>query len=224
MLSSARIGQVALPRKSTSGASLLLVDFPNDFAPKTQSVTALPSAESELYAIGTCAGEVLHARSLLMDTKVVNPGNGLIFRQHDCGHFGHCQEDTTYTASVFVYPGAMPDGDHEASQGAWRAKPLRHPHPVCQYRCSSETLASFHHDPACDEIFNIAFVFVMQSDCEHFQHGVVLCASARASCSDVTSASSPQPPVSWMSLALVEPYSPCGTSTQGEASGPVFLP
>lgn len=57
----------------------------------------------------------------------------------------------------------------------------------------------------------IALVFVMQFDCEHFQHEGLSCMSARTSCSDLTSASSPQPFVFGKSSALLEACTSCGT-------------
>lgn len=59
-------------RKSTSGALILLFSRTNNFVPKTQSATAQSSAESELYTNGTGAGEALHVRTFLLETKLVS--------------------------------------------------------------------------------------------------------------------------------------------------------
>lgn len=45
-------------------------------------------------------------------------------------------------------------------------------------------LQRFNLTTSRDDVFTIASVFVMQSDCEHFQHGVLPYVSARTSCSE----------------------------------------
>lgn len=66
-------------------------------------------------------------------------------------------------------------------------------------------LHRFNMITACDTVFAIAPAFVIQFNCGHFQHVGPPPMSARAACSDVTSAPSPQPFVFGQLSALVEP-------------------
>ena len=54
-------------RKSTSGFTMTLLGATIHFGSRTQAVVALSSAESELYAIGTAAQEVLHAMNFIKE-------------------------------------------------------------------------------------------------------------------------------------------------------------
>ena len=59
-------------RKSTSGFTMTLLGATIHFGSRTQAVVALSSAESELYAIGTAAQEVLHAMNFIKEAMAGN--------------------------------------------------------------------------------------------------------------------------------------------------------
>ena len=54
-------------RKSTSGFAVTLLGATIHVGSGTQAVVALSSAESELYAVGTAAQEVLHAMNFIKE-------------------------------------------------------------------------------------------------------------------------------------------------------------
>lgn len=103
-------------RKSTSGALLLLCDRPMHFVAKRKSLIALPSVESSMQLAPELEGR-------FMFDKLLRKLN-FIGTDH-CDHLRGEQEDSANTALASLYAGAVPEGDHEASEGMVRANPFR---------------------------------------------------------------------------------------------------
>lgn len=101
------------PARSTSEALTLLFGCPIHFV-------SLSSAEIELFSLGVGTGEVLHVRTFLLDTKLLNKLNTIMETYsssgNDCGHLRRHQAYTTYTTSVSVHARAFPERAHEASR------------------------------------------------------------------------------------------------------------
>ena len=108
-------------RKSTSGFTMTLLGATIHFGSRTQSVVALSSAESELYAIGTAAQESLHAMNFI---KEAIPGARINVRIHT---------DSTSGKSIATRIGSSKKAKHidlkylrMASSGLWGVFSINH--------------------------------------------------------------------------------------------------
>lgn len=90
--------------------------------PKTQSAIALSSAEGELSAIGTRAGEALRARTFLLETKLLDKLNIVVKTDPSSGNTTATTVGTTkktVISGAYTSRGADRDDFYSTSSGAW---------------------------------------------------------------------------------------------------------